>query len=235
MIIQKLQKLLICSTNYSNIINLKIETLDNPGWNFEGFLDNNKSFQKRPYKLDFNTGTNYVEDAEVWFLSQMLGEAYDSAGDPTKLLDMLDIFLSWINDEPIDWKNDNHLEKDNYLLDWVQRWFISNCNGDWEHGYGINMEYTKETGWYVYFNVNHTSMYDCKFDKKDKKGKKKWLTFEVNENSFIGRGDSSKLEEILQTFHDWVEENAINWEVLNGLEYNEEYQRIEKLDKKISL
>ena len=34
-------------------------------------------------------------------------------------------------------------------LNWINGWFQSNCDGDWEHGFGITIETLDNPGWCV--------------------------------------------------------------------------------------
>jgi hypothetical protein len=32
---------------------------------------------------------------------------------------------------------------------WLAEWYIKNCNGDWEHQYGVKIETLDNPGWHV--------------------------------------------------------------------------------------
>jgi hypothetical protein len=32
-------------------------------------------------------------------------------------------------------------------LTWLMRWYLAECNGDWEHSYGVRVETLDNPGW----------------------------------------------------------------------------------------
>ena len=57
------------------------------------------------------------------------------------------------------------------IINWVEDWYQSNCNGDWEHQYGITIETTDNPGWSVKIDLKNTI-----FEKEVKK-------YELKQNS----------------------------------------------------
>ena len=46
------------------------------------------------------------------------------------------------------------------ILNWIQQWFIDNCDGKWEQGQGIQITTLDNPGWEVdfeYFNCKYES------------------------------------------------------------------------------
>ncbi|HEX4496529.1 MAG TPA: immunity 53 family protein [Thermoanaerobaculia bacterium] len=43
-------------------------------------------------------------------------------------------------------------------LDRFQKWFASQCDGDWEHGTGIRIETLDNPGWSICINIEGTSL-----------------------------------------------------------------------------
>ncbi|MDP2923713.1 MAG: immunity 53 family protein [Candidatus Omnitrophota bacterium] len=83
----------------------------------------------------------------------------------------------------------------------IQDWYKSNCNGDWEHSYGIEIETLDNPGWSVEIDLNDTKCADKNFSKINiKNGDDDWIICKVSKNKFIGHGDPDKLETILKTF-----------------------------------
>jgi hypothetical protein len=44
------------------------------------------------------------------------------------------------------------------ILKWLQAWYSSQCNGDWEHGNGIRIASIDNPGWHVAINLNETEL-----------------------------------------------------------------------------
>ena len=90
------------------------------------------------------------------------------------------------------------------ILKKINEWFRSNCNGDWEHGYGITMETLDNPGWMVKIYLYDTELEDKLFETiVIKNNNNDWLECKVENYFFIGMGDVDKLETILQIFYEW--------------------------------
>ena len=86
----------------------------------------------------------------------------------------------------------------------ISDWFKSNCNGDWEHGYGIKIETMDNPGWKVEVYLYDTELEDKSFDKiMLNNGDNDWMCCNVENYFFIGMGDVDKLELILDVFCKW--------------------------------
>jgi Immunity protein 53 len=46
-------------------------------------------------------------------------------------------------------------------LDRLQRWYLSHCNGDWEHTYGVTMENIDNPGWTLTVQLAETTVQDA--------------------------------------------------------------------------
>ena len=49
------------------------------------------------------------------------------------------------------------------VFEWLQNWFKSQCDGDWEHEYGVKIETVDNPGWYVVINLTGTECEGCAF------------------------------------------------------------------------
>jgi hypothetical protein len=38
----------------------------------------------------------------------------------------------------------------------LERWYASQCNGDWEYGYGVHIETLDKPGWMVQIDLHNT-------------------------------------------------------------------------------
>jgi len=87
------------------------------------------------------------------------------------------------------------------ILTWIQEWYNSNCNGDWEHSYGIKVDNIDNPGWRITIDLEETYLADLEIEYKlIEKSDEDWLGFKVENSKFIGFGDPFKLEEILFEF-----------------------------------
>lgn len=95
------------------------------------------------------------------------------------------------------------------LLDWIQRWYSQQCDGDWEHSYGIKIDTLDNPGWSVRINVFETILEDKEFNLlKIERNENDWIHCRVKSGCFEGFGGVYNLEEILTLFKDWAIENS---------------------------
>ena len=95
--------------------------------------------------------------------------------------------------------------KDN-SVDWLQNWYRSQCDGEWEHSYGIKIETLDNPGWIVTIDLLETELEVYKFKEISvKRFDDDWIDCLVKNGKFRGAGGSLNLLEILHIFKEWVE------------------------------
>ena len=115
---------------------------------------------------------------------------------------------------------------DQNILIWLQNWYDKQCDGDWEHTYGIQIGTMDNPGWSVKISLIHSGLVpitSCtlqrslgypedylhypfervKIDNVDDD----WITCWVENDEFYGAGDPTKLLEILTRFRNWAEDD----------------------------
>lgn len=92
------------------------------------------------------------------------------------------------------------------ILKWIQKWYLNNCDGDWEHFYeNIRIMTIDNPGWMVKVNLIETNLENVSFDKiKFDRDELNWVSCYIKEGTFIGAGGPMNLEEILKIFRDWA-------------------------------
>ncbi|MDL2225934.1 immunity 53 family protein [Eubacteriales bacterium OttesenSCG-928-M02] len=92
------------------------------------------------------------------------------------------------------------------ILVWLQEWYKSQCDGDWEHLYGVKIDNIDNPGWSVIIDLLDTNVEFKEFKKIFiDHGDDSWITCFIRDGKFHGVGDSNRLLEILTIFRDWVE------------------------------
>jgi hypothetical protein len=83
----------------------------------------------------------------------------------------------------------------------LQEWYLEECNGDWEHSYGVVIETLDNPGWLVKIDLEETPL-ACRARPKleNRVSEKDWLDIKITDAQFIGTGDPAKLLQILRTF-----------------------------------
>jgi Immunity protein 53 len=87
------------------------------------------------------------------------------------------------------------------LIELIQAWYVAQCDGDWEHQYGVSIDTLDNPGWCVTIDLSGTGLENIGFQTyNENKGEGDWIFCEVSGDKFIGRGDPGKLQTILEIF-----------------------------------
>src|SRR4051794_11163370 len=100
----------------------------------------------------------------------------------------------------------------------LEKWYRSQCNGEWEHSGGIKIDTLDNPGWSLEVSLKGTSLEGFEFKERSygihgigesaETSGEDWVTCKVEQNVFKGFGGPFKLEEILGTFLDWADGNG---------------------------
>ena len=177
---------------YSN--GIKIGTLDNPGWTVDINLINTDYENKHFPRL-----IKYINDNN-WISCKKENSVYESGGNTDKLEELIKIFVQWVT-------NSNYAEKYNFdILQWLQNWYLQNCDEDWEHCYGVHISTLDNLGWKLNIDIVDTDLEDKEFKEIAITRKASdWIKCKVYNNKFYGNGGPYNLEEILNIFRSWAE------------------------------
>lgn len=94
-------------------------------------------------------------------------------------------------------------------LVWLQAWYASQCDGDWEHGEGISIDSLDNPGWRVRIDVGRTDLADRTFDRKTiERGEHDWIQAWVEEGKWEAACGPLNLGEALHVFRAWVQGSA---------------------------
>src|SRR5947209_4922842 len=86
-------------------------------------------------------------------------------------------------------------------IDDLRRWYAAQCDGDWEHSYGIQIGTLDNPGWRVEIDLRDTLLEDKPFNSVEEgigpDDSPSWLQCKVEKAKFCGHGDPGRLEQIL--------------------------------------
>ena len=86
----------------------------------------------------------------------------------------------------------------------LQTWYLRQCNGDWEHEFGIKIENIDNPGWRVLIPLERTDCENKIFeDVEIERSKTDWLHCKKKGSQFLAWGGPSNLNEILKLFLLW--------------------------------
>src|SRR5262245_43882128 len=95
-------------------------------------------------------------------------------------------------------------------LERLASWHGLQCDGDWEHSYGIRIETLDNPGWSVKIDLTGTDLEEAPFEeyKEDFDHVARWLTCRKDGSAFCIACGPSRLEDALQVFLAWAEPRA---------------------------
>jgi hypothetical protein len=82
-------------------------------------------------------------------------------------------------------------------------WYSAQCDGDWEHTYGIKLETLDNPGWTLEIDLSDTELQEKSFapvHRGDSEEDVSWLHCEVVAGKFEASGGAPDLPEMLETF-----------------------------------
>ncbi len=92
----------------------------------------------------------------------------------------------------------------------LQKWYQSQCDGEWEHGHGLTIGTLDNPGWSVEVDLTDTELADRPFAEIQRlEHETDWIHCRVRDNKFEGHGGPFKLNEILQIFLAWASERQM--------------------------
>lgn len=92
---------------------------------------------------------------------------------------------------------------------WLQKFYLTNCNKDWEHTYGIKIVTLDNPGWSIDIDLQDTMLKGKSFKEiKIEKGDNDWVICRTENDTFKGDGGPENLEEIIGIFRKWAVENG---------------------------
>ncbi len=91
-------------------------------------------------------------------------------------------------------------------LEWLDSWYQQQCNGEWEHSQGVQLEALEQRGWQLTISLTGTSAENAApqtISLDSTAGD--WIACSISPDRFEGSGDPRKLEQIIGVFRKWVD------------------------------
>lgn len=90
-------------------------------------------------------------------------------------------------------------------LIWLQQWYRSKCDGEWEHDHGIRIDTLDNPGWSVEADVGITAK---PTPISEDRSESDWMRCEVKGGRFHGYGGPGNLQEVLEVLRRWMESSS---------------------------
>lgn len=95
------------------------------------------------------------------------------------------------------------------ILEWISDWFVSYCNGDWEHENIVKITTVSNPGWHIEIDLIGTPLETVHFKIGTiEKGEDDWYFYGIENGTYEAAGDMTKLSFLLHKFRETVEEMA---------------------------
>ena len=90
------------------------------------------------------------------------------------------------------------------VLEELQDWYVANCDGEWEHQYGVKIETIDNPGWLVKIDLRGTPLERIPFKPvRFGAAPEKWMECSVDNAVFEGACGPEMLEEMVWVFLRW--------------------------------
>jgi hypothetical protein len=93
----------------------------------------------------------------------------------------------------------------------LQEWYQAQCNGDWEHTYGVSIGTLDNPGWTLEIDLTDTAMEGQRFEAvshgvaaESLEESQDWFVCEVRGKKFVAAGGPRKLDEMVLAFVNWA-------------------------------
>ncbi|MDB9720391.1 immunity 53 family protein [Winogradskyella sp.] len=92
------------------------------------------------------------------------------------------------------------------ILDWIQDWFKSQCDGDWEKDEVIQITTLATPGWEVEIDISNTSLANLEIKWiLNEINRQDWYGVKVENAKFLAAGDGGKLMFLLDLFKQMID------------------------------
>ena len=88
----------------------------------------------------------------------------------------------------------------------LQAWYAAQCDGDWEHSYGVQVDTLDNPGWMLKVDIRDTSLDGMPFvEVKDNYDHETdWMRCWLEDAAFHGACGPLRLGDVLRVFLDWA-------------------------------
>ena len=86
----------------------------------------------------------------------------------------------------------------------IEQWYVSQCNGEWEHSYGIKINTLDNPGWHVAIDLKETRKQDSDLTRNlIDRAESDWIEYWVEKRQFKFACGPLNLTEAFEIFVSW--------------------------------
>ncbi len=93
----------------------------------------------------------------------------------------------------------------------LQAWYAAQCDGDWEHRYGVSIGTLDNPGWCLCIDLAGTNLAEASFAevKENFDDASDWLICTKQNGQWSGNGGPRQLERLMEIFLAWAQANPL--------------------------
>ncbi len=91
-------------------------------------------------------------------------------------------------------------------LQGLQEWYLAQCDGDWEHSFGVTIDTLDNPGWTLSVDLTDTDLESEPFEEmtENYEGESSWMICRKMDAKFEAAGGPEKLEDMVRVFLSWA-------------------------------
>ncbi|GAA0463237.1 hypothetical protein Ade02nite_29950 [Paractinoplanes deccanensis] len=90
-------------------------------------------------------------------------------------------------------------------LTWLQGWYATQCDGEWEHEYGVSIDTLDNPGWSLRVDLRDTALEGRPFARREvHRGEHDWFIARVADERFEAACGPLNLGEAIHQFRSWA-------------------------------
>ncbi len=101
------------------------------------------------------------------------------------------------------------------MINWLEKWFRDNCDGNWEHSNRVQIETLDNPGWNIEIDFSDTEL---KIDdvrwRSYEISNENWVGYSIKNNIFSSAGDPLKLNLMINIFKKIIEKDKLEDEYI---------------------
>ena len=96
-----------------------------------------------------------------------------------------------------------------HVLDWLQKWYLAQCDGAWEHEWGVKIDTLDNPGWTVAIDLKGTPLGKLNYPRREiDRADDDWVEAWSAKGVFHAVRGPQNLTETLTLFRTWAEESV---------------------------
>ncbi len=97
------------------------------------------------------------------------------------------------------------------MIEWLQNWYARQCDGKWEHEYGIKIDTLDNPGWSIVIDLKNTELENLKIPYSlNERADEDWFGYSIENGVFKAAGGTHSLSRIIELFKGLVDSNVGN-------------------------